>query len=186
MLEIGTFTGFSALAWYEGTRATGAEIVTLDVRGEVLAFTQAKFADLGVDDRIQIIEGPAAATLANHKAIEGEFDLIFLDADKHNYRWYLDKILERRLLSPRGVILVDNVFARGLTVGEECNPYMEGFRRPFWEKSAETLREFNGHVVKDERVDCVLRPVFDGVTQIKWREGWLEKVDGKGKGGEHS
>lgn len=60
VLEVGTFTGFSALAWYEGTRATKAEIVTLDVRGEVLNFTRKIFKDLGVDDRIKVIEGPAA------------------------------------------------------------------------------------------------------------------------------
>ena len=62
VLEVGTFTGFSALAWYEGTRATKAEIITLDVRGEVLNFTRKMFSDLGVDDRIKVIEGPAAST----------------------------------------------------------------------------------------------------------------------------
>ena len=62
VLEIGTFTGFSALAWYEGTRATNAEIVTLDVRGEVLNFTRKYFKDLGVDDRITVVEGPAIST----------------------------------------------------------------------------------------------------------------------------
>ena len=62
VLEVGTFTGFSALAWYEGTRATKAEIITLDVRGEVLNFTRKMFSELGVDDRIKVIEGPAAST----------------------------------------------------------------------------------------------------------------------------
>lgn len=62
VLEVGTFTGFSALAWYEGTRATNAEIITLDVRGEVLNFTRKMFNELGVDDRIRVIEGPAAST----------------------------------------------------------------------------------------------------------------------------
>ena len=62
VLEVGTFTGFSALAWYEGTRTTKAEIITLDVRGEVLNFTRKMFAELGVDDRIKVIEGPAAST----------------------------------------------------------------------------------------------------------------------------
>ena len=62
VLEVGTFTGFSALAWYEGTRATKAEIITLDVRGEVLNFTRKMFSDLGVDDRIKVVEGPAAST----------------------------------------------------------------------------------------------------------------------------
>ncbi|KAL6721254.1 arylformamidase [Lecanora helva] len=60
VLEVGTFTGFSALAWYEGTRATEAEIVTLDIRGEVLAFTRKMFEEMGVDDRIKIKEGLAS------------------------------------------------------------------------------------------------------------------------------
>ncbi|KAL8822077.1 MAG: hypothetical protein Q9191_007181 [Dirinaria sp. TL-2023a] len=180
VLEVGTFTGFSALAWYEGTRATQAEIITLDVRGEVLAFTRSKFQEMGVDDRIQILEGPAAASLANgdptRGGVVGQFDLVFLDADKHNYQNYLDTILDRQLLSPKGIILVDNVFARGLTMGPEFNPFMEGFRRPFWEKSAETLRELNKSFLNDERIDCVLLPMFDGITQIKWRAAWLEKA----------
>ena len=60
MLELGTFTGFSALAWYEGTRATEAEIITLDNRGEVLDFTRKMFEETGVADRIKIMEGDAA------------------------------------------------------------------------------------------------------------------------------
>lgn len=60
VLEVGTFTGFSALAWYEGTRSTAAEIVTLDIRGEVLNFTRKMFKEVGVDDRITVLEGPAA------------------------------------------------------------------------------------------------------------------------------
>ncbi|KAL8867859.1 MAG: hypothetical protein Q9174_005384 [Haloplaca sp. 1 TL-2023] len=105
VLEIGTFTGFSALAWYEGTKATGAEIVTLDIRHEMLETTSHLFKELGVNDRIVQVEGPAAETLGT---IEGEFDLIFFDADKENQKRYLDLILEQRLLSPKGVIFVDN------------------------------------------------------------------------------
>lgn len=62
VLEVGTFTGFSALTWYEGTRATKADIITLDIRGEVLNFTRKFFEDLKVDDRIQVIEGPAKSS----------------------------------------------------------------------------------------------------------------------------
>lgn len=183
ILEIGTFTGFSALAWYEGTRATQAEILTLDVRGEVLAFTRKMFQDAGVDDRIRIIEGPAAASLLNPEQIHGQFDLVFLDADKHNYQVYLDAILSRRLLAPRGVILVDNVFARGLTMGNEFNPYIEKVRRPFWEANGETLRKLNRSFVEDERIDTLLLPLFDGVTQIKWKQGYLEGKKAEGTEG---
>ncbi|KAK3171658.1 hypothetical protein OEA41_003742 [Lepraria neglecta] len=174
VLEVGTFTGFSALAWYEGTRATNAEIITLDVRGEVLNFTRKMFKELGVDDRIRVIEGPAASMLEH---VEGQFDLIFLDADKHNYQLYMNRILERRLLSPHGVVLVDNVFARGLTMGNEFNPYIEKIRRPFWEANGETLRKLNKSFLDDPRIDTLILPLFDGVTQIKWRAGYLERQE---------
>ena len=63
MLELGTYTGFSAVAWYDGTRATKAEIVTLDIRNEVLEQTCKFFKELEVDDRITVVAGPAAETL---------------------------------------------------------------------------------------------------------------------------
>jgi len=169
VLEIGTFTGFSALAWYEGTRATKAEIVTMDVRGEVLAFTRKAFHDLGVDDRIQVIEGPALSSL---RELQGEFDLIFLDADKTNYQAYVDMILERKLLSARGIILLDNVFARGLTMGNEFNPHIEKFRRPFWEANGEVLRALNKSLLNDPRIDSIVLPIFDGITQVKWKSSY--------------
>lgn len=63
MLEIGTYTGFSAVAWYNGTRATNAEIVTLDLQCEVLEHARKYFKEIEADDRITVIEGPAAETL---------------------------------------------------------------------------------------------------------------------------
>ena len=62
VLEVGTFTGFSALAWYEGTRATKAEIISLDVRHDVVEYTTRFLKEVGVDDRISVIEGPAAVS----------------------------------------------------------------------------------------------------------------------------
>ena len=62
MLEIGTYTGFSAVAWYDGTRATKAEIVSLDLECEVVEHARKYFKEVGVDDRITVIEGPAAET----------------------------------------------------------------------------------------------------------------------------
>ena len=128
VLELGTYTGFSAVAWYEGTRATNAEIVTLDLPSEGLKNTRKYFKELAVDDRITVIEGPAAETSVSTplerdlsvsftsktesfprlKTIQGQFDLIFFDADKANQTLYLDLILEQRLLSPKGIILIDN------------------------------------------------------------------------------
>ena len=62
VLELGTFAGFSAVAWYEGTRATKAEIVTLDVRSDILDIARDFFKELAVEDRITVVEGPAART----------------------------------------------------------------------------------------------------------------------------
>ncbi|KAL8953258.1 MAG: hypothetical protein Q9222_000863 [Ikaeria aurantiellina] len=169
VLEIGTFTGFSALAWYEGTKATEAEIVTLDIQSEILKTTSTLFKELGVDDRITLVEGPAATTLP---MIDGEFDLIFFDADKENQKLYLNLILEQRLLSPKGVIFVDNVLARGLAVGSGFNPFLEQRWRSFWETAGETMRTVNRDFVEDSRVDTMMLPLFDGVTQIKWKEGF--------------
>ncbi|KAL9034182.1 MAG: hypothetical protein Q9214_007162, partial [Letrouitia sp. 1 TL-2023] len=173
-LEVGTFTGFSALAFYEGTRSTNAEIVTMDVRGEVLQFTRKMFQDVGADDRIMVMEGPAAVSLKN---VGGEFDLIFLDADKHNYQTYLDLILTRRLLSPNGIIVVDNVFARGFTMGNEFNTTTEKIRRPFWEANGETLRKLNKSFIDDPRIDTLILPLFDGVTQLKWKKDYLKNSE---------
>ena len=66
------------------------------------------------------------------------------------------------------------VFARGLTIGNDCNPYMENLRRPFWEANGETLRALNKSFVEDPRIDTLILPLFDGVTQIKWKEDYLE------------
>ena len=62
VLELGTFTGFSAMAWYEGTKTTKAEIVTLDIRSEVLESTKKALKEHGVEDRITLVEGPASET----------------------------------------------------------------------------------------------------------------------------
>ena len=75
-----------------------------------------------------------------------------------------------------------SVFARGLTVGNEFNPYIEKIRRPFWESNAATLRKLNKSFLEDPRIDTLILPLFDGVTQIKWKTGYLESgADGASK-----
>lgn len=63
------------------------------------------------------------------------------------------------------------VFARGLTIGNDFNPHIVENMRSFWEESAEALRLMNEKLVNDPRIDVILLPLFDGVTQIKWRNG---------------
>ncbi|KAG8529638.1 uncharacterized protein KY384_005119 [Bacidia gigantensis] len=179
VLEVGTFTGFSALAWYEGTKATQAEIVTLDLPGDMMDKTREFFKEVGVDDRVKSVVGPAVETL---KEVESEFDIIFLDADKQNNGTYLEICLEKRLLAGDGVVILDNMFARGLTMGPEFNPHADKSRRPFWEAMGVTIRKLNVSFLEDPRIDVLLLPLFDGVTMIKWKEGYVEgKVNGEGK-----
>ena len=74
--------------------------------------------------------------------------------------------------------IVDNsqVFARGITMGNEFNPYLEPLRRPFWETAGEALRKNNKIFIEDPRVDTLMLPLFDGITQIKWNQGYLDKI----------
>lgn len=105
VLEIGCFSGYSALAWYEGTKDTKAEIVTLEYSRKMIAASREAFAKYGVEDRIKLVEGPAEKTLPT---LTGEFDLIFVDANKDGYANYVKTILDQKLLSPNGIILCDN------------------------------------------------------------------------------
>ena len=63
-------------------------------------------------------------------------------------------------------------------MGSEFNPYLDPLRKPFWETIGEAMREVNKHYREDPRVDVLMLPVFDGVTQIKWKEGYLDKLKG--------
>lgn len=167
VLEIGCFSGYSALAWYEGTKDTKAEIVTLEYSPKMIAASREAFAKYGVEDRITLVEGPAEKTLPT---LTGEFDLIFVDANKDGYANYVKTILDQKLLSPNGIILCDNVFARGLSIGPDCAPWLNDHVRPYWLSCGQALDEFNTNLMKDERVDVLLLPLFDGVTQIRWRD----------------
>jgi predicted O-methyltransferase YrrM len=166
VLEIGSFSGYSALAWYEGTKDTQAEIITLELSPKMIAASRQTFAKYGVGDRVKLIEGPADKSL---KTLKGEFDLIFVDANKDGYATYVQMILDQKLLSPEGMILCDNVFARGLTVGADCAPWLNDHVRSYWLDCGKALNEFSTRLIDDPRVDVLLLPVFDGVTQIKWK-----------------
>ncbi|OTA99738.1 hypothetical protein M426DRAFT_268838 [Hypoxylon sp. CI-4A] len=166
VLEIGCYTGYSALAWYEGTKDTKAEIITLELSPKMIAASRKAFKKYGVEDRVKLIEGPADQTL---KTLTGEFDLIFVDANKDGYAGYVQTILDQKLLSANGVIVCDNVLARGTTVGADCAPWLNDHVRGYWTDCGKDLDVFNKDIVKDTRVETLLLPVFDGVTFIKWR-----------------
>ncbi|KAL3480022.1 S-adenosyl-L-methionine-dependent methyltransferase [Aspergillus californicus] len=166
ILDIGCYTGYSTLAWYESTVSTQAEIITLEMNPKMIAASRCTFDKYGLNDRVTLIEGPAQETM--HR-LTGTFDIIFVDADKKGYEGYVRTILDKKLLSADGFILCDNVFARGMTISPDANPYLPDKVRDYWTANGEALREFNIFCKSDPRIDSVLLPVFDGVTLIKWK-----------------
>jgi caffeoyl-CoA O-methyltransferase len=150
VLEIGTFTGYSALAMAAGL-APGGTITTLEVSPEHAAVARRHIADSPHAERIEVIEGPALESLAS---LPGPFDLVFIDADKPAYDAYFEAVLPK--LAPRGVILADNtLFSGEVLPGAEAGP------------NALALRAFNDKLVADPRVVCVLTTIRDGVTIIR-------------------
>jgi predicted O-methyltransferase YrrM len=161
ILELGMFTGYSALAMAEAA-GPGCRVVASEIDAEVAAFAQESFAEAGVADRIDVLVGPAAATLddlaghADRGGIE-PFDLVFIDADKAGYLAYLERVLDSSLLAPHGVIAVDNTLMQG-------QPYRDG--EPSTD-NGRAIAEFNAAVAADDRVEQVLVPIRDGVTLIR-------------------
>lgn len=153
ILEIGTFTGYSAIAMAEAL-PPGGHITTLDVSAEHAAKAAEHIAAAGAAERISIIVGPALASLAT---LEGPFDLAFIDADKPAYPDYYDAVLP--LMRSGGLIVADNVMRSGRVLDAASD-------RP----DVTRMREFNERVATDPRVDAVMLTIRDGVTVIRVRE----------------
>jgi caffeoyl-CoA O-methyltransferase len=148
VVEIGTFSGYSALAMAGGLPAAG-RIVTCELSPERAEFARGYFDRSPYRDRIEQRVGPALDTVA---ALDGPFDFVFIDADKQGYPAYYDAVVPK--LSARGVIAVDNTL-RG---GDVADPVDEGDR---------SMAAFNDHVQADPRTENVLLSVRDGVTLIR-------------------
>jgi caffeoyl-CoA O-methyltransferase len=152
VLEIGTFTGYSSLAMAEALPPEG-RITCLDISEKHAAIAQRYHQEAGYAERVEVIVGPALDSL---KTLPGPFDLVFIDADKNNYRNYYDDVLPK--LSAHGVIVVDNVLWSGRVLDERAR-----------DGDSEAIRRFNEFVVADPRVECVLLTIRDGVTLIRRR-----------------
>ena len=152
VLEIGTFSGYSALSMASGL-ASGGRIVTCDLDPTALAVARRFVAASPHADRIEIREGPALDTVAG---LDGPFDLVFIDADKTNYANYYEAVLPK--LAERGLVVVDNTLWSGAVLDND-------------DQSADTaaIRAFNDMVRQDDRVVCVQLTVRDGVTLIRRR-----------------
>jgi caffeoyl-CoA O-methyltransferase len=152
VLEIGTFTGYSALSMAEALPPDG-RIVTCDISEEHVAIAREHIARTPYADRIEILLGPAQQSV---EGLQGPFDLVFIDADKGGYLGYYEAVLPK--LAPDGVILVDNVLWSGRVV----DPAVD-------DEDTKAIRAFNDHVAADDRVEVVLLTVRDGVSLIRRR-----------------
>lgn len=93
------------MAWYEATAPLGTEIITLELDPKMIAASRRTFDKYGLNDRVTLIEGPAGESIPK---LTGQFDLVFVDANKDGYEDYVKKILDQKLLSPDGLIMCDN------------------------------------------------------------------------------
>ena len=155
VLEIGLFTGYSALAMAEALPDHG-KLIACELDQFAADFAQAQFAQSEHGRKIHVEVGDAVTTIQRLGAEGQSFDLIFIDADKAGYAAYLDIILTGTLLAPNGVVCVDNTLMQGL-------PYLAV--TPTGNGLA--IAEFNRKVAADERVDQVVIPLRDGLTLIQ-------------------
>jgi O-methyltransferase len=156
-VEVGTFTGYSALCIAEALPADG-KLIACDISAEWTAIGRRYWAEAGVADRIDLRLGPAMATLDLLLAggLGGRVDFAFIDADKVGYDGYYERCLT--LLRPGGLVLLDNVLWSGAVADS---------RRQ--DPDTVALRMINQKLQGDERIDVALLPVGDGVTIARKR-----------------
>ena len=169
ILELGTFTGYSALCLAEGL-AEGGKVVTIEHNDELEDTIRRNFAKSPLSNRIELIIGDAKELLqpkavsqqsgltakrSNSEAVHQIFDLVFIDADKREYCAYLDLVYP--LVSVGGFILADNTLWDGHIID------------PAYDKDKQTLglRAFNDRLAADERFEQVILPLRDGLTIIR-------------------
>jgi caffeoyl-CoA O-methyltransferase len=149
VLEIGTFTGYSSISMALAL-PDGGRITTLDANEETTDVARRYAEEAGVADRIDHRVGTAIELLED---LEGPFDLVFIDADKESYVDYYENVLPK--LSERGFIVADNVLWSGRVLEDEGD------------ESTEAIKRFNDHVAADDRVECLMLTVRDGMTLIR-------------------
>ncbi len=151
-VEVGTFTGYSAICVARGL-AAGGRLLCCDVSEEWTSVARAYWQRAGLADKIELRLAPAAQTLRELPPATS-FDFAFIDADKVGYVEYWDLIVP--LIRPGGVILVDNTLSSGRVIDHgEQGDAVQGIRR------------FNGRALADDRVELVLLPIGDGLTMAR-------------------
>lgn len=157
ILEIGTFTGYSAL-WMASALPEKSCLIACDVNRDWTDMARRFWEDAGLLDRIELHLGPATTTMDEfvEAGQEGQFDLIFLDADKEGYREYYEKGLH--LLRPGGLIVLDNMLWDGKVADEAYN-----------DPDTVAIRALNAFLHDDHRIDLSLLPIGDGLALCRKR-----------------
>ena len=150
ILEIGTFTGLSALTM-SLSLPSGGELITLDKNEERNKVASSFFKKAKQENKIKSIIGSALESITNLKKKKQKFDLVFIDADKENYKNYYNQSLD--LIEKNGLIIVDNVLWHGEVVDTKKQ-----------DKLTTVIREFNTYVNRDKRTENLIIPVGDGLT----------------------
>lgn len=145
ILEIGTYTGYSALCLCEGLAPDG-KLITLDINPELEDMTRGYFERAGVADKIDYRIGDAREIVPR---LEDTFDLVFIDADKKSYPLYYDMVIDK--IRAGGCIIADNVLREGRII------------EPSPDNSTRVMQQFNEKVHQDPRVDNLVLPVRDGL-----------------------
>jgi len=149
-LEIGTFTGFSTFTMALAL-PNGGKITTLDHDKEIVTVAKKFFKKGDLDNIIETVISPAIKILKKFLQEEKKFDLIFIDADKGNYKNYYELCLN--LINKKALIIFDNVLWHG-----------EVFKKNVTDEQTNVMREFNKYIKDDSRVEKVILPLGDGLT----------------------
>lgn len=149
ILEIGTYTGYSAICLAEGLQSEG-KLVTIDVNEELESRVRNYFQEAGLTEKIDYRIGDAAQIIPT---LDVFFDVVFIDADKENYSKYYDLVFDK--VNAGGLILADNVLWSGKVT------------KPKPDKDTRALLEFNQKVMDDPRVENLLLPLRDGILMIR-------------------
>ena len=155
ILELGTFTGYSALAMGLALPDDG-KIITCDVNDEWVNVGRRFWEQAGVTNKIEVRLGAALDTLKDLEATGTDFDVVFVDADKENYGRYYEAAI--RLVRTGGIVILDNT----LRLGRVINPHDS-------DEGTVVIRKLNDDIALDERVDRVMLPIGDGVTLARRR-----------------
>jgi caffeoyl-CoA O-methyltransferase len=149
ILEIGTYTGYSALCLAEGLTENG-KLITIDINEELESRVRKHFNQSPVSNKIDYRIGNAMVIIP---ALEETVDLVFIDADKENYGAYFDLVFPK--VRPGGIVLADNVLWSGKVLSDKKD------------KDTRAIHEFNRKIYEDQRVENILLPIRDGIMMIR-------------------